>query len=347
MPQDSPLLNLDFRIHFDQFQASQVMPALETLLAEASQAIETLARPDFGPRTFQNTLVPLDVVTERLEDAMSLVRHLEGVSTTPELRAAYNEAEPRVSEFLSSIPLNPGLWKAVKEVAAHAEVTGAEVPSLNPVQRRYLKKTVDGFRRHGAELDDDRKRQLQEVEVELSRITTKFSENVLDATNAFEYLITDEAQLAGLPPSAIAAAHQSAEAKGLAGWRFTLQGPSYSAVLTYLDDAGIREHFYRAYMLRAAADPFNNSELVERILALRHQKAHLLGYFNFADLVLEDRMSKRGARAHEFLLELAAHTLDRFGRENRDLLAFRRKLEADLAPEPQPEPQPWDVGYYA
>ena len=338
MPQDNPLLSPDFRIHFDQFQASQVMPALETLLAEASQAIETLARPDFGPRTFQNTLVPLDVVTERLEDAMSLVRHLEGVSTTPELRAAYNEAEPRVSEFLSAIPLNPGLWKAVKEVAA-----GAEVPSLNPVRRRYLKKTVDGFRRHGAELDDDGKRKLQEVEVELSRITTKFSENVLDATNAFEYLITDEAQLAGLPPSAIAAARQSAEAKGLAGWRFTLQGPSYSAVLTYLDDAGIREHFYRAYMLRAAAGPFNNTELVERILALRHQKAHLLGYFNFADLVLEDRMSKRGARALEFLLELAAHTLDRFGRENRDLLAFRRKLEGDLVP----EPQPWDVGYYA
>ena len=208
MPQDNPLLNLDFRIQFDRFQADQVMPALDILLAEASQALEALARVDFGPRTFQNTLVALDVVTERLEDAMSLVRHLEGVSTTPELRAAYNEAEPRVSEFLSSIPLNPGLWKAVKEVAAADEVS-----SLNPVQRRYLKKTVDGFRRHGAELDDEGKRQLQEMEVELSRSTTKFSENVLDATNAFEYLITDEAQLAGLPPSAIAAARQSAEAK--------------------------------------------------------------------------------------------------------------------------------------
>ncbi len=338
MPQNNPLLNLDFRIRFDQFQADQVMPALDILLAEANQALEVLARPDFGPRTFDNTLAVLDLVTERLEDAMSLVRHLEGVATTPELRAAYNEAEPRVSEFLSSIPLNPGLWKAIKEVAA-----GGEVPGLNPVRRRYLKKSVDGFRRHGAELDDEGKRQLQEVEVELSRITTKYSENVLDSTNAFEYVITEESQLAGLPPSAIAAAKQSAEAKGLAGWRFNLQGPSYTAILTYLDDAGIREHFYRANMRRAAAPPFDNRELVERILALRHQKAHLLGYFNFADLVLEDRMSKRGARALEFLVELAAHTLDRFGHENRDLLAFRRKLEGDLAP----DPQPWDVGYYA
>jgi oligopeptidase A len=269
---------------------------------------------------------------------MSLVRHLEGVATTPELRAAYNEAEPMVSEFLSSIPLNPGLWKAVKEVAA-----GSEVPNLNPVRKRYLKKTVDGFRRHGAELDDEGKRQLQEAEVELSRITTKYSENVLDATNAFEYIITDEAQLAGLPPSAIAAARQSAEAKGVAGWRFTLQAPSYTAVLTYLDDAGIRQHFYRANMRRAADAPFDNRELVERILTLRHQKAHLLGYFNFADLVLEERMSKRGARALEFLLELAARTEERFHQENRELLSFRRKIEGDTAP----ELEPWDVGYYA
>ncbi len=314
------------------------MPALESLLAEATRDVDALARNEFAPRTFANTLAVLDVVTARLEDAMSLVRHLEGVTTTPKLRAANNAAEPLVSEFLSSIPLNAGLWKAVKTVAA-----SPEAQSLNPVQRRFLKKTVDGFRRHGAELDDDGKRKLQELEVELTRLTTKYSENVLDATNAFEYLINDQAKLAGLPPSAIAAARQSAESKGQPGWRFTLQGPSYTAILTYLDDGGIREHFYRANMRRAAEAPFDNSELVERILSLRHQKAHLLGYFNFADLVLEERMSKRGARALEFLVELAAHTLDRFGQENRELLAFRRKSEGDFAP----ELEPWDVAYYA
>jgi len=336
LPQDNPLLNLDFRIQFDQIQAAQVMPALEALLFEANRNVEVLAREPAVPRTYANTLTALDVATERLEDAMALVRHLEGVSTSPELRGANNEAEPLVSEFLSSIPLNPGLWKAVKQVAAGKE-------ELNPVERRFLKKTVDGFRRHGAELDDEGKRKLQEVEVELTRITTKFSENVLDSTNAFEYLMTDEAQLAGLPPSAIAAAKQSAEAKGMAGWRFTLQGPSYAAILTYLDEAKVREHFYRASTRRAAQAPFDNSELVERILTLRHQKAHLLGYFNFADLVLEEQMSKRGARALEFLYELASHTSDRFLQENRDLLAFRHKLEGDFAP----EPAAWDVAYYA
>ena len=336
MPLDNPLLNLDSRIQFDQIQAGQVMPALETLLAEANRTVEVLAREPAVPRTYASTLTALDMATERLEDAMALVRHLEGVATSPELRAANNEAEPLVSEFLSSIPLNPGLWKAVKQVAAGGE-------ELSAVERRFLKKTVDGFRRHGAELDDEGKQKLQEVEVELTRITTKFSENVLDSTNAFEYVITDEAQLAGLPPSAIAAAKQNAEAKGMAGWRFTLQGPSYAAILTYLDDGKVREHFYRASMRRAAEAPFDNSELVERILTLRHQKAHLLGYFNFADLVLEERMSKRGARALEFLYELASHTSDRFLQENRDLLAFRHKLEGDFAP----EPAAWDVAYYA
>ncbi|MBY0506791.1 MAG: M3 family metallopeptidase [Bryobacteraceae bacterium] len=338
MPQDNPLLNLDFRIQFQSIDAAQVLPALEILLAEANRAVDALASESYGARTFANTLTALEQATERLEEAMSVVRHLEGVSTSPELRAAYNAAEPLVSEFLSSIPLNPGLWKAVKAVAASPEAA-----ALDPVRRRFLKKTVDGFRRHGAELDDDGKRRLQELEVELSRITTKYSENVLDSTNAFEYLITDEARLAGLPPSAIAAARQSAESKGQSGWRFTLQGPSYSAILTYLDDAAIREHFYRANVRRAASEPFDNRELVERILTLRHQKAHLLGYFNFADLVLEERMAKRGARALEFLYEMASHSQDRFLRENRDLHAFRRKLEGDAAP----EPQPWDVGYYA
>lgn len=338
MTHDNPLLNRDFRIQFDRFQAEQVMPALNTLLAEATQTIGNLAAEAAEPRTFENTLAVLDLATEQLEDTMSLVRHLEGVATTPELRAAYNAAEPVVSEFLSSIPLNPGLYKAVKEVAA-----APEAAHLDPVRQRFLKKTVDGFRRHGAELDDDGKRQLQEVEVELTRLTTKYSENVLDATNAFEHVITDEAKLAGLPPSAIAAARQSAMAKGLEGWRFTLQAPSYTAILTYLDDGAVRELFYRASIRRGAAEPYDNRELVERILDLRKKKAHLLGYFNFADLVLEERMSKRGARALEFLLELAARTQDRFEQENRDLHQFRCKLEGHNAP----EPEPWDVAYYA
>ncbi len=227
------LLNVPFRVPFDQIEAKDVGPAVDALLVEAKQRIADLARDDFGPRTFANTLEELDRASQGLDRALAVVRHLENVATTPELRAAYNEVEPKAMEFYSSIPLNDGLWRAVQAVEAAHEM-------LDPTRRRFLKKTYDGFRRAGAELSAEGKKELQELDIELSKITTKFGENVLDATNEFESYIETESGLAGLPPSAVAAARQSAEKKGKPGWRFTLQGPSYTAVMTYLNDAKVR-----------------------------------------------------------------------------------------------------------
>ena len=163
--------------------------------------------------------------------------------------------------------------------------------------------------------------------MELSTLTTRFSENVLDSTNAFELVIGEEAKLAGLPSSALAAARQSAARKGVEGWRFTLQAPSLTPLLTYLDDGSIREHVYRAHSTRAASGQFDNRPLIRRILELRREKARLLGYRDFADLVLEDRMARSGARALSFLEGLRQDTAARFGEENRELLEFRRSLE--------------------
>src|SRR5581483_6101642 len=149
----------------------------------------------------------------------------------PEFRAAFNAAQPEVSAFYTGIPLHQGLWQGIKGYAETAE--GA---SLSGERRRYLKKTMEAFRRHGADLDPAGKKRLEEIDVELTQLTTKFSENVLDSTNAFEMVITNEADLAGLPPTARDSARQSAERKGKPGWRFTLQGPDYIAVMTYLDN---------------------------------------------------------------------------------------------------------------
>src|ERR1700690_1624890 len=221
----NPLLEITFRVPFDHIQASDVEPAIDELLADAGRRlIETIASPE--------PLHALDTMTERLEYAMNVVRHLESVATTPELRAAFNAVQPKVSAFYSSIPLHEGLWKAIQRYAGTAEAK-----SLTGAERRYLTKTIDSFKRHGAELDAAGKAKLQEIDVALTNATTKFSENVLDSTNAFELVLTDEAKLAGLPPAAIAAARASAESKGQTGWRFTLQGPSYLALMTYLDDA--------------------------------------------------------------------------------------------------------------
>ena len=333
----NPLLNLSFRIPFDQIRAEHVRPAVAELLGDARQRVDRLAA-DPRARTFDNTLTALDAATEPLDEAMAVVRHLESVATYPELREVYNAVQPEVSAFYSGIPLHAGLWQAIKSYSETEEARGLAGP-----RRRFLTKTIDSFRRHGADLDAAGKARLEAIDIELSTVTTKFSQNVLDATNAFELTIAEEAGLAGLPPSAVAAARASAEQKGLEGWRFTLQAPSYTPVMTYLDDAAIRQKMYRAFAVRASRGEHDNRQLLSRILELRRAKAELLGFRNFADLVLHDRMAHTGERAEEFLKDLKSKTEAQFARENRDLLEFRRSLEGSNAP----ELEPWDVSYYA
>jgi oligopeptidase A len=337
MGNSNPLLQIQFQIPFDQIRAEHVEPAIAELIRRSKQNIDRIAAAT-APRTWANTMQALDQATEELDYAMSVVRHIEAVATHPALRAAYNAVQPVASAFYSSIPLDEALYSAIKE---YADTEDAR--ALTGVRARCLKKTLDSFRRHGAELDPAGKKKLGEIDVELAKLTTAYGEHVLDATNAWELLIEDEKGLAGLPPSAIAAARQSAEEKGRAGWRFTLQAPSYVAVMTYLDDSAVRERIYRAYTMRAAAGEHDNRELVVRILELRQAKARLLGYRDFSDLVLEDRMARRGASAWEFLDDLRSKTQAHFTRENAELLAFRRSVEGPDAP----ELQAWDTGYWA
>lgn len=272
-----------------------------------------------------------DECTEPLDKAMHVVGHLEAVATYPALREAYNNVQPRAAEFYSSIVLNVELWQAIQ---AFAETE--EAKSLAGARKRFLEKTMADFRRHGADLDADGKRKLQEIDIELTQLTTKFSQNVLDSTNAYEIVVQDEASLAGLPASARAAARQSAQAKGVDGWRFTLQAPSYIPVMTYLDDSSIRENLYRAFNQRAACGDLDNRENIVRILDLRRRKAKLLGFGDFADFVLEDRMAHNGERAQRFLEDLREKTEAAFHRESQQLERFAgRELKA------------WDAGYWA
>ncbi len=337
MSTNNPLLAIRFPIAFDQIGAGHVKPAIGLLIEEARRNVNAIAALK-GPLSYENTLQALDCSTNKLDFAIGVVRHLESVVTTPELRAVYNEVQPAVSEFYTSIPLDAGLWSVLSRFRQTPEALG-----LEGVRKRYLDKTIDSFRRHGAELDEAGKQRLREIDVELTKATTRFGQNVLDATAAFELLITVESELAGLPPSAVEAARHSAQSKGLDGWRFTLHAPSLTAVLTYMDNPAIREKLYLASNMRAWRDNYDNTELVLRILDLRRKKAELLGYGNFADFVLEDRMAKSGRRAWDFLKELDAKTRPAFVRETAGLLAFRREIEGPDAP----ELAPWDVAYYA
>ncbi len=321
----NPLLRIEFRAPFDLIRPEHVQPAVEQLLEEARRRLDDLiATP--GSRTFANTMQALDYLTEPLEYAMGVVRHLTGVANTPELRAAFNVVEPQVMAFYAGLPLNAALWNAVKSFAGTPEAH-----ALSGAKARFLKKTVESFRRHGAELDAAGKQRLQEIDVELSKLTTKFSENVLDSTNAYELVIHDEAKLAGLPESAVAAARENAASKGLPepAWRFTLQAPSYIAVVTHLNDPGIRAQLWHAYAIRSTEGEHDNRPLVARILELRREKANLLGFRDFSDLVLEDRMAHNGQRAQEFLADLKKKTEARFKQENQDLLAFAGKTQLE------------------
>lgn len=334
---DNPLIDLGFEIPFDRIRAEHVEPAAEVLMERARAALAAIGS-DTSPPTYANTLRALEEATEPLERAMSVVGHLESVATTDELRAAYNEVRPKVSELYSSIPLDEKLYR---RLVAFSKTD--EARSLSPTKARFLEKTLREFRRHGAELDEQGKAKLREIDVELAKLTTRFAQNVLDETNAFELIIEDESKLAGLPESARKAARASAKEKGKEGYRFTLHAPSLIPVLTYLDDASIREQVWRAHNTRASRGERDNRPLIERILELRQEKAKLLGYRNFADFVLEERMAKRGEEAQSFVKDLTERTRAFFVKENEELQAFRRELEGEDAP----EMQPWDVAYYA
>ncbi len=331
---DNPLLIERFPIQFDAIKPEHVEPAVHRLLEQMRQRLKDLGSATV-PRTYRDILLAFDKMTEPLEFAMAVVRHLESVATTPELRAAYNAVQEPVSLFETSIRLDTNLWNAVKAVNESPEAV-----ALAPVHKRFLKKTVSGFRRAGADLDAEGKKKLEAIDVELTKATTKFSENVLDATNAFELMIEDERKLAGLPDSARMAARESAKSKGREGWRLTLQAPSYTAAMTYLDDRAIRNELWEASNKRAASGEYDNRALILEILRLRRDKARLLGYRDFADLVLEERMAHAGEKAQAFIEELRQKTQPFFTNENQSLARMGETLGYSSI-------EPWDIAYLA
>ncbi len=333
----NPLRAIQYRIPFPSIRAEHIEPAVTALLAEAQAQIDAIAAETAAP-TYANTLAALEDATETLEFAMGVVGHLESVATEPALRNAYNAVQPPVAAFSSAIPMNAALYARIRQFSETAEAR-----ALSPTRARFLTKTLEDFRRHGAELDEAGKKRLAEINVKLTTLTTSFAQHVLDHMKEFEWVATEEAALAGLPPSAIAAARQNAEAKGVEGWRFTLQQPSLLAVMTYLDDAATRERFYRAQNGVAVPEPYGNFALIEQIVALRAEKAALIGYGSFADLVLDDRMAHTGKRATEFLHELEARSRAAFERETVALQAFRDRREG-ASSKPL---APWDIAYYA
>ena len=329
----NPLLSGATPIPFHEITPAHVVPAVREALARAQAELDAVIAVE-GVRTYENTIAALGDVGERLTQVVRPVSHLTAVMSTPELRAAYETVLPEVSAFSARIPLNPDLWAAVKEYA-HTD----EARALTGVRRRHVDKLVRSFVRAGADLPREQKTRIEALRVELSRLSTEFANHVLDATNAWDLVLTDEAELEGLPESARAQARAAAQARGVEGWRFTLQVPSYQPFMQYSARRDLRERMYHAYMNRASGGEHDNRPLIRRILQLRRELAGILGFRDYADLALEESMAGSGARAVSFEEDLTARTRPVWQREMEELEAFARD---ELGIE---QLEAWDVSY--
>ena len=328
----NPLLSPQFRIPFHLIEAEHVESGIREALAIALSEIDGLAAQTSTP-TWQNTIERLDGITERLSRCIVPASHLVSVVETPELREAYNAVLPEMAAFWSNLSLNAALWKRVKTFAGTSEAF-----EMRGTRKRHLMKTVRDFRRAGADLEAEEKERLQKLTIELATLQQKFSENVLDATAAYELNITDEDRLTGVPDAALRRARVKAEQEGLSGWLLTLDYPSVEPILKHCRDRELRREIHNAFVTRCRDGDFDNRPLLARILRLRDEVAHVLGYQSFPDYVLEDRMARKGERAVEFERKLVDRTRPYWERDVEHLCGYATELGIHAV-------EPWDVSF--
>jgi oligopeptidase A len=317
----NPLLDFAGLPRFADITPDHVAPAIRQLLEENRTLVARLERSE-TPATWNDFVQPMTDAGERLGRAWGIVGHMHGVNDVPAWRETYNALLPEVTRFFAELGQNLALYEKFKVLAASPDYA-----TLNPVRQRIIDNELRDFRLAGAELPDKQKPRFQAIQEELSALAAKFSENLLDATNAHAEWVTDEAGLAGLPEDVKAAARAAAEKDGKPGWKFSLQAPSYLPVMQYADDRGLRERMYRAYATRAAefgkAD-WNNGPLIERILDLRIEEAAMLGFPNYAELSLTPKMADSPAQVAAFLRNMAAKARPFAERDLAELRDFAR-----------------------
>ena len=330
------LLDFSGLPRFDAITPSDVQPAIDLLLANNRALVERLTS-DEVPATWSTFAAPLADEIEQLSRAWGVVGHLHSVNDIPEWREAYNGMLPEVSRFFAELGQNLKLfakYKAIRESSKYA--------TLTPAQRKIVDNEIRDFRLSGAELPEDQKPRFQAISEELASLSAKFSENLLDATNAFAQFVTDEAKLAGIPDDVRQAAREAAEKDGKPGWKFTLHMPSYLPVMQYAEDRELRATMYRAYATRAAEfgpTELDNTPLITKILELRQEEARMLGYGNFAEVSLVPKMAESVPQVLAFLRDLATKAKPFAEKDITELRAFaKEELKLNTL-------EPWDVGF--
>ena len=338
-----PFLSPDFHIRWSTLVPEWVEPDIRHALNLAKRNIEAICNQDPATANYESTFLAFEKASESLNNGWGRLNHLDSVADSPAQREALGKMLPEVSGFYSSLALNESLWAMIKAVGESAEIA-----TLSPVQQRFVEETLADFRNSGADLPAAQKERIAAIETELSLITKQYSEHVLDSTNAWELVITDESKLAGLPDSAIVGAATNARAKGIAtdekpAWRFTLQFPSMFPVMQHLHDDAIRRQVWEASSKVGATGEFDNTALVWQILVLRHEKAAILGHEHFADLTLLRRMAKTGSAALSFIENLHTRIQPAFLAEYKQLAQYKAAKSGHSAS----ALEPWEVAYWA
>jgi len=342
----NPLLDFSGLPRFDQIRPEHVTPAIDQLIAHAREVVTQLEAP-LDTVTWDNFVVPLEEATEQFGRAWGVVNHLNHVMDTPELRAVYNENQPKVTEFFTELGQNEALFAKYK--ALHAS---PEFVTLSPARKRIVDNALRDFRLGGAELPEKQKERFAEIQEQQAALSTRFSENVLDATNDYKLLVADEADLAGLPDDAKSAARAAAERDGKAehgsaGWQFSLHFPSYFPILQFADKRELREQIYRANATKASemgvvfseVEKWDNTGNIAQLLKLRDEEAKLLDFTSFAHVSLEPKMAESPEHVIEFLEDLARRARPYAEKDLEELRTFA-KDELGIA-----DMQAWDVAY--
>jgi len=335
---DNPLLDLSGLPRFDRIRAEHVVDAIERVLSENRITIGQLLA-ETRAFSWETLVEPLEDLADRINRVWSPVAHLNAVVNSEALRDAYLACLPELSAYATELGQNVSLYRAYLALAE-----SPEYERMQPAQRKAIDNALRDFRLSGVALSDEDKARYREVVQELATLTAKFQQNLLDATDAWTHLIDDERRLAGLPPAARALARDAAARHGDQGWLITLEFPSYTAVMTHADDRELRREVYTAYVTRASdegphAGKYDNTPIMERILALRHEEARLLGFANYAERSLATKMASDTRQVIEFLRDLARRSLPVARTDLAELQAYARDHHG------LGELEAWDVAY--
>ena len=324
---------------FSNINLEDVEKELDALLASNQDKIKALTSNDQTHVSWANFAAPMETLSDELNQFWSPISHLNMVQNTPELRDVYNACLPKLTQYFTDLGQNKGLYQAYKTLAG-------KVDELDKAQQEALRQNIRSFELSGVALEGEAKQRYGEISNRLSELSSKFGENVLDATRAWSKLITDDAELAGLPESALAQAKQMAQAKELEGWLFTLDAPSFMPVMSYADNRALRFEMYQAFATRASnqgpnANEFDNAPLIDEMLVLKKEKAVILGFENYAELSVATKMADNGQQVIDFLEDLAEKSKPAAEQDLAELSAY---VEAEFA---VTELDAWDVGYYS